>query len=323
MSYITVGKENSGSIQLFYEDHGAVKGTPVVLIHGFPLSGAAWEKQVTALLTAGYRTITYDRRGFGKSSQPTTGYDYDTFAADLHTLMTQLDLRDTVLVGHSMGTGEVIRYLGTYGSSRVRQAVVVAPIPPFLLKSADNPAGIDRSVIDEQHVQRIMADRFAYLTVFLHDFYNLDVTLGKLVSSEVVRANFTVAAGASAVGTAACPPTWLTDFRGDLPRIDVPLLIIQGDADRILPFPATGQRLHEAIKGSRLVVLAGGPHGIPWTHAGEVNRALLDFLGEDELAPMVDTGAAADALPLPTTGIETMSAQDTLDMQGMPPPPAP
>jgi non-heme chloroperoxidase len=275
MPYISVGKENSGAIELYYEDHGA--GKPVVLIHGFPLSGAAWEKQVAALLQAGYRTITYDRRGFGKSSQPTVGYDYDTFAADLNTLMTQLDLHDAMLVGHSMGTGEVTRYLGTYGSGRVSQAVLVSPIPPYLLKTADNPQGVDGSVFDGIK-KAIAADRFVYLSTFLAGFYNLDVTLGKLVSDEVVRANFNVAAGASATGTAACVPTWLTDFRKDLPKIDVPVLVIQGDADRILPFPATGQRLPELLKGSRLVVIQGGSHGIPWTHAEVINRELLTFL---------------------------------------------
>jgi non-heme chloroperoxidase len=311
MAHLTVGKENSEPIQIYYEDHGM--GTPVVLIHGFPLSGAAWEKQVAALLHAGYRTITYDRRGFGKSSQPAIDYEYDTFAADLHALMSQLDLHDAVLVGHSMGTGEVTRYLGTYGSARVKKAVLAAPIPPFLLKSPDNPDGVDKGMIDGV-VRSIAADRFAYLTAFLHDFYNLDVTLGKRVSEDVVRASFNVAAGASAVGTAACPPTWLTDFRSDLPRIDVPLLIIQGDADRILPFTATGKRLHEAVKGSQLVVLAGAPHGIPWTHADEVNRALLDFLGKEQPAAGARTGAGAD-IP---AGIEAMHTQNGQDMRPTP-----
>jgi non-heme chloroperoxidase len=275
MPYISVGKENSGSIDLYYEDHGS--GRPIVLIHCFPLSGAAWEKQVSALLKVGFRTITYDRRGFGKSSQPISGYDYDTLAADLHTIMTELDLRDATLVGHSMGTGEVARYLGTFGSERVNKAVFVAPLPPFLLKTADNPDGVDGSIFDAI-VQSIAADRFAYLSTFFSDFYNLDVTLGNRISDEVVRANWNVAAGASATGMAACVPTWLTDLRKDLACIDVPTLIIHGDADRILPLPATGKRLHEAVKGSQLVVLSGGPHGIPWTHTEEVNHALLDFL---------------------------------------------
>jgi non-heme chloroperoxidase len=275
MPYITVGQENSGSIDLYYEDHGS--GRPIVLIHGFPLSGVAWEKQVKVLLQAGYRTITYDRRGFGKSSQPTLGYDYDTFAADLHTIMTHLDLREATLVGHSMGTGEVARYLGTYGSDRVKQGVFVSPILPFLLKTDDNPEGVDGSIFDAI-MQSIAADRFAYLTQFFQAFYSLDTTLGKRISDEVVRAHWNLAATASATGTAACVPAWLTDFRKDLSRIEVPTLTLHGDDDRILPFAVTAKRVHEAVKGSRLVVLSGGPHGILWTHADEVNRALLDFL---------------------------------------------
>lgn len=305
MPYISVGKDSSESATLYYEDLGPRTDTPVVLIHGFPLSGAAWEKEVPALLQAGCRTITYDRRGFGASSHPATGYDYDTFAADLNTLMTQLDLRDAVLVGHSMGTGEVTRYLGKYGSSRVQRAVVISPIPPFLLKSTDNPAGVDRSTIDGV-VRSIGADRFAYLSAFLHDFYNLDVTRGNLVSDDVVHANFNVAAGASAIATAACPPTWLTDFRNDLPKIDVPLLIIQGTADRVLPFPATGQRLHGLVAGSQLVELKDAPHGIPWTHAREINRALLEFLSQDQPAQKGEKRAPVN-LP---SGIEAMGTQD-------------
>lgn len=275
MPYVNVGKENSGAIELYYEDHGS--GKPVVLIHGFPLSGAAWEKEVTALLKAGYRTITYDRRGFGRSSQPAVGYDYDTFAADLNKLMTELDLREATLVGHSMGTGEVARYISTFGSDRVSKAVFVSPIPPFLLKTNDNPEGVDGSIFDGI-LQSIAKDRLAYLTQFLAGFYNLDVTLGKRVSEEVVRANWNTAADASAIATAACVPTWLTDFRKDLPHITVPSLIIHGDDDRVLPFEATGKRLHEALKGSQLLVLEGGSHGLPWTHAEEINHALLDFL---------------------------------------------
>ena len=277
MSYITVGKENSSTIDIYYEDHGS--GQPVVLIHGFPLSGHSWEKQVAVLLAAGYRVITYDRRGFGNSSQPSFGYDYDTFAADLDTLMTKLDLQDVVLVGFSMGTGEVTRYLGKYGSERVSKAVLMAPIPPFLLKTNDNPEGVDQSVFDGI-MQAIVADRPAYLSVFLKDFYNVDVLLGDRISDEALRSSWTVATGASAKGTLDCVPAWLTDFRADLPRIDVPTLIIQGDADRILPHESTGARLPQLIKDSRLVVIPGGPHAILWTHADQVNPALLTFLGQ-------------------------------------------
>ncbi|MBD1865435.1 alpha/beta fold hydrolase [Trichocoleus desertorum] len=277
MSYVTVGKENSGTIDIYYEDHGT--GQPVVLIHGFPLNGHSWEKQVGVLLAAGYRVITYDRRGFGNSSQPSFGYDYDTFAADLNTLITELDLRDVLLVGFSMGTGEVTRYLGKYGSERVSKAVLMAPVPPFLLKTDDNPEGVDQSVFDGI-MKSIVADRPAYLSTFLHNFFNVDVFLGDRISNEAIQMSWNVAAGASAKGTLDCVPSWLTDFRDDLPHIDVPTLIIQGEADRILPIASTGNRLPNLIKGSRLVVIPDGPHAINWTHAEQVNPALLDFLKE-------------------------------------------
>lgn len=278
MAYVTVGKENSTPIDIYYEDHGT--GQPVVFIHGFPLNGHSWEKQVAVLLKAGYRVITYDRRGFGNSSQPSFGYDYDTFAEDLNQLITTLDLRDAVLVGFSMGTGEVTRYLGKYGSERISKAVLMAPIPPFLLKTDDNPEGVDQGVFDGI-MQSIVADRPAYMTVFLKDFYNVDVLHGDRISDDAFRASWNVAVGASAKGTLDSVPAWLTDFRDDLPRIDVPTLIIQGDADRILPYKSTGARLPQLIKNSRRVVIPGGPHAILWTHADYVNPALLNFL-EDE-----------------------------------------
>jgi non-heme chloroperoxidase len=278
MGSIQVGQENSTEIRIHYEDVG--DGQPVVLIHGFPLSGRSWEKQAAALLEAGYRVITYDRRGFGDSSQPSVGYDYDTFAADLDRLMSELDLRDTILVGFSMGTGEVTRYLGTYGSERVSKAVLLGVIAPFLLKTEDNPEGVDGSVFDEI-IQAIKADRLAYLTAFYADFYNLDDYLGKRISDEVVRDSWNVAAGAGAVGTVSCPPTWITDFRQDLPKIDVPTLVVHGDADRILPIDATARRLPALIADSRLVEIPGAPHGMLWTHAAEVNEVLLEFVSQD------------------------------------------
>jgi pimeloyl-ACP methyl ester carboxylesterase len=275
MPYITVGKENSGSIDLYYEDHGS--GPPVVLIHGYPLSGRAWDRQVPALLEAGHRVITYDRRGFGKSSQPTTGYDYDTFAADLDVLMNHLDLREATLVGHSMGTGEVTRYLGAHGSARVARGVLVSPIPPFLLQTADNPEGLPRSLF-EGFVQSATADTPAWMKGFLDTFYNIDVLSGRLVSEQAFQSSLNLALGASATAAVACVPTWQTDFRGDLVRIDVPVLVVQGDADRVLPFEKTGKRLQGLIGDMDLVVIEGGPHAIAWTHADQVNRALLDFV---------------------------------------------
>jgi non-heme chloroperoxidase len=275
MPYIDVGTENSGLISLHYEDYGT--GRPVVLIHGWPLSGRSWERQVTPLLEAGYRVITYDRRGFGSSSQPSTGYDYDTFADDLNRLMVWLGLRDATLVGFSMGTGEVARYLGTYGTARVQSAVFIAPIPPFLLKTRDNPEGVDGTVFDDIR-RAIVNDRPAYLTRFFEDFYNLDVWGGSRISEEVVRTSWDVAAAASPIGTLASVTAWLTDFRDDLPRIDVPVLIVQGDADRVLPIAATGKRLAKVLDRSRFVVVKDAPHGLLWTHADEVNRELLGFL---------------------------------------------
>jgi non-heme chloroperoxidase len=277
MPYVTVGKENSGNIDLYYEDHGS--GKPVVLIHGYPLSGASWEKQVPAILAAGHRVITYDRRGFGKSSQPTSGYNYDTFAEDLHKLVTHLKLSNFALAGFSMGGGEVARYLGKYGSKGVSKAVIISGVPPFLLKTADNPEGVDSSVF-EGIQKAVAADRYAFFTEFFKNFYNADLLLGKSISEQAVQASWNLAAGASATASLACVPTWHEDFRKDLTRIDVPTLVIHGDADRILPITASGARTAKLIKGSRMYVVKDGPHCVTWTHADEVNRELVNFLGE-------------------------------------------
>jgi pimeloyl-ACP methyl ester carboxylesterase len=277
MSYVDVGKENSTSIHLYYEDHGS--GQPVVLIHGYPLSSASWEKQVPALLDAGHRVIAYDRRGFGKSSQPTTGYNYDTFAEDLHKLVTHLKLRDFALVGFSMGGGEVARYIGKFGSKGVSKAVIMGGVPPFLLKTADNPEGVDSSVF--QGIEKaVAADRYAFFTAFFKDFYNTDVNLGKRVSEQAVQASWNVAAIASATASLACVPTWGEDFRNDVAKIDVPTLVIHGDSDRIVPFSAAGQRTAKLINGAELVVIKDGPHNMAWTHADEVNSALVNFLAK-------------------------------------------
>jgi non-heme chloroperoxidase len=275
MPFVTVGSENSADTEIYYEDHGA--GQPVVLIHGYPLSGRGWDKQVPALLDAGYRVITYDRRGFGHSSQPAAGYDYDTFAADLNTLLEHLDLHDAVLVGHSMGTGEVTRYLGRYGSARAAKGVLVAPIPPYLLQAGDNPDGVPQSLFDG-FAQAARADTPAWMKGFLDNFYNVDTLRGTLVSDQALAASWNLAVTASATAAVACIGTWTTDFRDDLPKIDVPILVIQGDADQVLPLDKTGKRLPGLINDVQLVVVQGGPHAIPWTHADQVNTALLDFL---------------------------------------------
>ena len=279
MNYINVGKENSATIDLYYEDHGT--GKTVVLIHGWPLSLRSWEKQIPALVDAGYRVIAYDRRGFGDSSKPTSGYNYNILCDDLQKIMTTLNLHDATLVGFSMGGGEVARYLGKYGSERVSKAVFMAAIPPFFLKTSDNPEGVDGKIFDE--IKRgIVADRPAFLSGFFSNFYNVDLLKGEKISDEVVKLSWNIGAGASPKGTLDCVSAWLTDFREDLKRIDIPVLVIHGDADRIVPLAASAKRMPDFIKDSRLVVIKGAPHGMNWTHAEEVNRELLAFLGENK-----------------------------------------
>ena len=278
MPHIKVGTENDADIKIYYEDHGS--GMPVVLIHGYPLNSDSWEPQEPELLSAGYRVIRYDRRGFGNSSRPTTGYDYDTFAGDLNALMEQLGLEDTVLVGFSMGTGEVTRYLGKYGSARVSKAVLFGAIPPFLLKTDDNPEGVDGEVFKGIQAA-IVKDRYAYFKDFLDNFYNVDKLAPDRISDQAWQASFNVAAGSSPHATYACVGTWLTDFRADLPNIDVPMLVVHGTEDRILPYESTAKRLPDLVPNLKLISVEGGPHNIGWTHPEESNKALLEFLADD------------------------------------------
>ncbi|MFD8478012.1 alpha/beta fold hydrolase [Kitasatospora sp. NPDC059673] len=278
MPYITVGQENTTSIDVYYEDHGT--GQPVVLIHGFPLNGHSWERQEAALLEAGYRVITYDRRGFGQSSQTTTGYDYDTFAADLNTVLETLDVRDAVLVGFSMGTGEVARYVSTYGSARIAKVAFLASLEPFLLLTDDNPEGAAPKEFFDGVIAAVKADRYAYYRDFFENFYNLDENLGSRISEEAVRNSWNVAAGGGAFAASAAPATWYTDFRADLPKIDVPALILHGTGDRILPVENTARPFHRALPAADYVEIEGAPHGLLWTHAEEVNTALLAFLAK-------------------------------------------
>jgi non-heme chloroperoxidase len=275
MSKLTVGQENGQDIEIHFEDHGV--GQPVVLIHGFPLDGRSWDKQERVLLEAGYRVVSYDRRGFGLSSHTTVGFDYDTFADDLHALLQHLDLRDVALVGFSMGTGEVARYLGRHGSQRVSKAAMLATVPPYLLKADDNPEGVDREVF-EGIKAAIVADRPAYFKNFLDDFFNVDVFGGTRISDPAWQAAFAMALQAGPHAVHACVDTWLTDFRADLAAIDVPVLVVHGDADRILPYAATAARLPALLPDATFVVVEGGPHNIAWTHPEVVNPALLDFL---------------------------------------------
>lgn len=275
MPLLTVGEEKSMPVNLYYEDRG--EGRPVVLIHGWPLSGRSWEKQVPALIAAGHRVVTYDRRGFGQSSHPWSGYEYDTLAEDLHALLTKLDLRDTALVGFSMGGGEVARYVGAHGTERVSSATFVSAVPPYLLKARDNPEGVDVSAFDGIRAA-LAKDRPAFLSKFLADFYNADVLKGDRVSDDAIRFSWLVAAAASPRATMELVAAWGTDFRRDLARFDIPTLVVHGDSDRIVPFEASGKRTSEMVKGSRLLVVKGAPHGLNWTHAEELNAALVKFL---------------------------------------------
>jgi non-heme chloroperoxidase len=278
MPYVKVGTENSADIEIHYNDHGT--GKPIVLIHGYPLDADSWERQERVLLAEGYRCLSYDRRGFGASSRPTTGYDYDTFAADLKAVLDQVALdQDVVLVGFSMGTGEVTRYLGTYGSAGVAKAALFGVIPPFLLQTDDNPQGVPGDVF-EGIQQAIVADRYAYFDDFFANFYNTDVLAPERIGDAALRASFQVAAGASPYATYACVATWLTDFRADLPKIDIPTLVVHGTADRVLPFESTAKRLRDEqlIADLTVVEVENGPHNIGWTFPDEVNKALLDFL---------------------------------------------
>ncbi len=280
MPYVTVGKENSADIELHYEDHGS--GKPIVLIHGYPLEGNSWEKQEPELLAAGYRVISYDRRGFGKSSQPTVGYDYDTFAADLKALLDHLALvEDVVLAGFSMGTGEVTRYLGNYGSAGISKVAMLGVIPPFVLKTDDNEKGVPGEVFDGIKAT-VEKDRYLWFEEFFKNFFNTDELAPERIGDAALQAHFTVAQQMSPYATLACVDTWLTDFRDDLPKIDVPTLVIHGEKDRILPFESTAARLRDEnlIADLEFVEIKNGPHNVGWTFPEEVNPALLSFLAK-------------------------------------------
>lgn len=280
MGHITVGTENSTDIELHYEDHGT--GQPVVLIHGYPLNGDSWELQARELIAAGYRVVTYDRRGFGDSSKVGTGYDYDTFAADLNTLIETLDLRDVILVGFSMGTGELARYVRQYGADRVAKLAFLASLEPFLVQRDDNPEGVPADVFDGI-VDAARSDRYAWFTQFYRDFYNLDENMGSRISEEVVRANWITAVNSAPVAAYAVVSAWIEDFRPDVEAVRdaaLPTLILHGTADNILPIDATGRRFSALLPDAEYVEIDGAPHGLLWTHADEVNQSLLRFVQE-------------------------------------------
>jgi non-heme chloroperoxidase len=276
MPYVPVGKENSADIELYYEDHGS--GQPVVLIHGYPLDGSSWEKQTAVLLDAGKRVITYDRRGFGKSDKPTAGHDYDSYTADLSALVSALDLQDAVLVGFSMGSGEVVSYLSRYGSHRVSKAVFIGALQPFMLKTEDNPSGgMSQEDVDGM-LDTIKADRYAFFTGFLQNFYNTDEYLGTRISEEALRNSWQLAANMSPYSSVWAVATWFTDWRADIDKIDVPTLIMHGTGDLNVPIDITSRVLTTMLPSATYIEIEGAPHGMLWTHGDEVNKALLDFL---------------------------------------------
>lgn len=278
MGQITVGRENSTPIELYYEDQGG--GRPVVLIHGYPLSGHSWERQTRELLAAGYRVVTYDRRGFGRSSKVGSGYDYDTFAADLNVVLETLDLRDVVLIGFSMGTGELARYVARYGHERVAKLAFLASLEPYLPVRDDNPDGVPQDVFDGIEAAA-RGDRYAWFTQFFSDFYNLDENLGTRISQDAVTASWNVAVSSAPVAAHAVVSSWIEDFRDDVETVRAsgkPALILHGTGDRILPVDVTARRFHKALPGAQYVEIEGAPHGLLWTHADEVNTALRSFL---------------------------------------------
>ncbi|NED19497.1 alpha/beta hydrolase [Streptomyces sp. SID9913] len=280
MGFITVGQENSTPVELYYEDHGS--GQPVVLIHGYPLNGHSWERQTRELLARGHRVITYDRRGFGQSSKVNSGYDYDTFADDLNTVLETLDLRDVVLVGFSMGTGELARYVSRHGHERVAKLAFLASLEPFLVARDDNPDGVPQEVFDDI-VAAAKRDRYAWFTQFFSNFYNLDENLGTRISEEAVTGGWNTAIRSAPVAAYAVVPAWIEDFRADVEAVRAsgrPVLILHGTKDNILPVDVTGRRFHRAVPEADYVEIEGAPHGLLWTHADEVNAALRGFLAK-------------------------------------------
>lgn len=277
MHYIEVGKENAATIDLHYQDYGT--GKPAILLHGWPLSEASWENQIPVLLANGYRVIAYGRRGFGESSKPATGYNYDTFADDLHHIITKLNLKDITLIGFSMGTGEVARYISTYGDERIEKAVFISGILPALVKAENNPEGIDKQIFDDM-IKECIEDRPEFMHGFLSDFYSHSIVGRKAVSDEMIRYSWTLAMQASKLATINCIDSWGEDFRDDIKKIKVPSLVIHGSGDKITPIKVCGKRLKEMLPGCEYLEIDGGPHGLLASHAEEVNAALVRFLNK-------------------------------------------
>jgi len=275
MPYIKTTSQHNEEVNLYYEDLGS--GQPVIFIHGWPLSGDMWEYQVQELVTHGIRCITYDRRGFGKSSRPLHGYDYDTFAADLNTVITELQLSSVVLVGFSMGGGEVVRYLSKYGTSNIAKAVLVSSVTPYMLKSDINPDGLDEEIFTDM-LEKMKNDRIAFLDDFGKQFFSINL-LNHPVSAPLLEYYRTLGAQASPIATQECAKAFAqTDFREDLSSVNIPLLIIHGDSDKTVPIEASGSRTAAMIPAAEMIVYEGAPHGLFYTHRRQLNEHLLQFI---------------------------------------------
>ncbi|SDR66026.1 alpha/beta hydrolase [Gramella sp. MAR_2010_147] len=276
MSFIeTTSKEKGKNINLYYEDYG--EGKPVILIHGWPLSHRMWEYQINEVVEAGFRCIAYDRRGFGDSDKPWTNYDYDSLAKDLNDIITRLDLSEVSIVGFSMGGGEVARYIGNYGTSKLSKAGLISAVPPFMLKTDNNPDGLEKEVF-EGFKKEIKKDRPAFLKGFGKQFVNFD-KVGDRISEEMADYYWSIACNASPNATLECIDSFgLTDFRDDLKKIDVPTLVVHGDADQIVPIEISGKKSADAISKSEYHVIEEAPHGLVLTHTAEFNKILIDFL---------------------------------------------
>ena len=273
MPYIT--KDIDKNYSIYYEDFG--QGQPIILIHGWPLSGKSWELQVSALLNAGYRVITYDRRGFGKSQPSLGGYDYNSLTDDLLEIITQLDLQNVVLVGFSMGGGEVVRFLTNHGSENIDKVALISSIIPLVKQKQDNPNGVPESDLN-QILENLKKDRVTFLESFHKNFYNYGL-LSQSVSQAQLNYDWSIASQASPIATIKCAESWAnTDFRPELKNVTVPTLIVHGDDDKIVPIATAGELAAKGIANNQYYVIASAPHGLNVTHADELNQILINFL---------------------------------------------
>ncbi|MBC7888780.1 MAG: alpha/beta hydrolase [Ferruginibacter sp.] len=275
MPFIKSAQMNADPVSIYYEDSG--KGKPVVFIHGWPLSGAMWEYQVTQLPQQGLRCITYDRRGFGKSDRPFEAYDYNTLAGDLKSLLDELDLNDVALVGFSMGGGEIAKYFSLYGGARVSKVVLVSAVVPYMLQTEDNPDGVPQEAFDKM-TKGMIDDRPAFMESFGKDFFGVSM-LNHPVSDAFLANNLTKVMDASPIATLQCAKSFSsTDFRQDVIKINVPTLIIHGDDDKTVPIKPTGEESARLISGAKFIVYEGAPHGLWYTDKEKLNQDLIDFI---------------------------------------------